>query len=204
MDNFPETYFKARNQGDAEAQYQIGIVFNGGIGLDKNEDEAIYWFKKSADGNYYKSFWRVGFYYRMKENFNLAFILYEKGAERGCCYAQCSLGYFYSNGLGTAVNFEKAVYWFQKSVEAGNAVAMNNLGMMYEFGQYLEKNIIKAYELYLKSAMLNNDTAMLNLSIVLTDGEIPEDKHTAREWLILAKELGNKYAVRWLEEYFPN
>ena len=40
---------KAANQGNAMAQYQLGVCLENGIGVVKDEREAIEWYKKAAE-----------------------------------------------------------------------------------------------------------------------------------------------------------
>ena len=39
---------KAAEQGDAKAQYNLGIFYENGQGVDKSLDEAIKWFRLAA------------------------------------------------------------------------------------------------------------------------------------------------------------
>ena len=39
---------KAGEQGDAEAQYELGVMYREGQGVAKNEVEAAYWLRKAA------------------------------------------------------------------------------------------------------------------------------------------------------------
>ena len=43
-----EWYQKAANQGDADAQYNVGYMYYQGQGVAKNFAKAIEWFKKAA------------------------------------------------------------------------------------------------------------------------------------------------------------
>ena len=36
-------------QGDAQAQYAIGVCYYNGTGVDKDEKEAIKWYQKAAE-----------------------------------------------------------------------------------------------------------------------------------------------------------
>ena len=40
------------NQGDAEAQFSLGVMFKNGIGVPQNDTEAMGWLRKSADQNH--------------------------------------------------------------------------------------------------------------------------------------------------------
>jgi TPR repeat protein len=40
------------NQGDAEAQFKLGVMFKHGIGVPQNDTEAMSWLRKSSDQNH--------------------------------------------------------------------------------------------------------------------------------------------------------
>jgi TPR repeat protein len=39
---------QAAEQGDAQAQYTLGLIYNEGIGVERDEAEAVKWWKKAA------------------------------------------------------------------------------------------------------------------------------------------------------------
>ena len=44
-----EYYLKAARQGDALAQYNLGICYDNGYGVEKDLSEAVIWFRKAAN-----------------------------------------------------------------------------------------------------------------------------------------------------------
>ena len=44
-------YRKAAEQNHAEAQYNLGICYAGGQGVEKDYVEAVKWFRKAAEQN---------------------------------------------------------------------------------------------------------------------------------------------------------
>ena len=97
---------KVAAQGDVEAQYMLGVVYNlmyeNNLSVKKNKAEAIKW--------------------------------YTKAAEQGHADAQNDLGVMYQDGLGKEQNYAEALKWHTKSAEQGNVLAQHNMAMMYEFG----------------------------------------------------------------------
>jgi TPR repeat protein len=47
-----EIWASLANQGDAEAQFNLGVMFKNGIGVPQNDTEAMGWLRKSADQNH--------------------------------------------------------------------------------------------------------------------------------------------------------
>ncbi|MDC0588606.1 sel1 repeat family protein, partial [Porticoccaceae bacterium] len=42
-------YRKAADQGDASAQFNLGIMYANGEGVPENDSEAVKWYRKAAD-----------------------------------------------------------------------------------------------------------------------------------------------------------
>ena len=45
-----ELYQKAANLGNCTAQYNLAFMYENGEGIIRDIDQAIYWFKRSAEG----------------------------------------------------------------------------------------------------------------------------------------------------------
>ena len=59
---FQETKAKAE-QGDAAAQFNLGVTYSDGRGVVKNEVEAVKWYRKAADQGYAAAQFNLGFMY---------------------------------------------------------------------------------------------------------------------------------------------
>jgi len=42
-------YRKSADQGNASAQYLLGVMYDGGRGVTENHSEAVRWYRKAAD-----------------------------------------------------------------------------------------------------------------------------------------------------------
>lgn len=51
---------KSAEQGDAQAQYSLGICYKYGRGVPQDVKEALKWFRKSAKGGYTKALRELG------------------------------------------------------------------------------------------------------------------------------------------------
>lgn len=65
-------------------------------------------------------------------------------AKQGYPLAECQVGYFYLNGLGTAKDIGKAVYWTERAARHGDRDAQYNLSCFYEEGIGVEADPEKA------------------------------------------------------------
>ena len=51
------------HKGDAEAQYHVGMMYNNGIGTQRDSRQAFEWFQKSAASNDPLGAYKLGCYY---------------------------------------------------------------------------------------------------------------------------------------------
>ena len=56
-------YRKAAEQGDAEAQVALGMMYHRGDGVPQDETEAVTWFRKAADLGLVDSQYNLGVLY---------------------------------------------------------------------------------------------------------------------------------------------
>ncbi|KAG9297848.1 hypothetical protein G9A89_006789 [Geosiphon pyriformis] len=153
--------------GNSNAQYNLGICYEKGLGTTKNFEKAFELYSKAAEAGNSNAQYKLGYcYYKglgTTKNFEKAFELYSKAAEAGNPNAQNHLGYCYEKGLGTTKNIGKAFELYPKAAEAGKSNAQNNLGWCYEKGLGTTKNFKKAFELYSKAAEAGDLNAQYNL-----------------------------------------
>ena len=115
----PETC-KAANQGDAEAQFILGMGYYFGEdlteGVAKDTSEAVRWFRMAAN--------------------------------QGHTDAQFNLGLIYSFGKGVAKDTKEAVRWYRIAAEQGHTSAQNHLGDAYWNGEGVITDKREAYIWY--------------------------------------------------------
>jgi TPR repeat protein len=114
-------------QGDADAQLKIGLMYYNGQGTAQNYAEAIQWFKKSAlQGNALAQS-NIGYMYEKGEgapqDYAEAAKWYRQAAKRGNMQAQSTLGYMYEKGLGVNQSDIKALMWFNLAAAQGDIKA---------------------------------------------------------------------------------
>lgn len=81
-------------------------------------------------------------------------------AEQGYPLAECQVGYFYLDGIGTEKDLEKALYWTQRAAEHGDRDGQCNLAWIYEEGIGVAIDLEKAKYWYHQAARQNHDLAM--------------------------------------------
>ena len=60
-------FYPAANNGDPEAQHEIGLAFSKGEGTRKNAKKALVWFRKSARQGYPPAQFSIGKAYELGE-----------------------------------------------------------------------------------------------------------------------------------------
>ena len=148
-------YKKAAEQGNPEAQCNLGNMYYLGQGIAQNYTEAFKWYKKAAEQGNAKAQNSLGNKYYLGEgiaqNYTEAFKWYKKAAEQGNAEAQNALGMMYYLGQGIAQNYAEALKWYKKAAEQGNLDAPFFLGDMYRYGQGVTKNLSTAKYWYQKA-----------------------------------------------------
>ena len=81
-------------------------------------------------------------------------------AEQGYPLAECQVGYFYHEGLGTSPDPEKALYWTYRAAEHGDRDGQCNLAWFYEEGIHVPADLEKAKHWYRLAALQDHDLAL--------------------------------------------
>ncbi|MDA3788903.1 MAG: tetratricopeptide repeat-containing serine protease family protein [Desulfobacula sp.] len=192
---FEDTLKKAE-QGNADAQNNLGKMYHNGhrIGLDNKQ--AFYWLKKSADQGHVDGQTHLGFMYYQGEgvpqDYKQAIYWYKKSAEQGDDSAQFRLGQMYLDGKGVTQDHKQAVYWFKKSAEQGHMIAQWRLMNMYRDGKYgVAQDYKQAFYWYKKSAEQGHTSAEVGLGDMYYYGKgVTQDHKQAVYWFKKSAELG--------------
>ena len=118
-------------QGDANAQFNLGFMYDNGKGVPENDAEAAKWHRKAAEqGDVMAQYSLGGMYFRgegVSQNFTEAVKWFRKAAEQGDAYAQVNLGFMYGTGEGVPMNYVKAYMWYSLAKAQGNEDAAKGL-----------------------------------------------------------------------------
>lgn len=122
---------KAAEQDLADAQYNLGVCYKKGHGVNQDFKEAIYWYRKAAEQGNTDAQYNLGVSYEngegVSKDLKEAVFWYRKAAEYGDTEAQFLLGLFYYDGDGVNKDLKEAVYWYRKAAEQGFAEAKEAL-----------------------------------------------------------------------------
>ena len=192
--------YKARaERGDPVAQFNLGVCYDNGEGVAKDQVEAVKWFRKAADQGLAEAQGNLGVCYRngkgVAKDQVEAVKWFRKAADQGLAEAQGNLGFCYDNGKGVAKDQVEAVKWFRKAADQGLAVAQFNLGVCYLYGHGVVKDLNVAYA-YWSVAGITNENVRNNLARIerqMSAGQIADGKKRAAE---LQKQIDTRIAAK--------
>ena len=193
-----ESYLEKAQQGDAGAQYIVGLEYSIGSEVPKDEKKYLYWMRKSADQGASSAQYNLGDLYKngegVKRDYKKAIYWYSKAAEQGHRYATLDLGALYKNGEGVR-DYKKAIYWYSKAAERGDINAHNTLGALYKNGEGVKRDYKKAIYWYSKAAERGDINAQNTLGALYKNGEgVKRDYKKAIYWYRKAAERRDRSA----------
>lgn len=119
-------------EGNAEAQSKLGVLYASGLGMPQDKKEAAKWYGKSAGQGYPLGQWNLAFMYLrgdggLKEDPEKARDLFQKAAEKGLAAAQYDLGMMYLYGVAVPQSRDEAEKWLRRSAGQGYREAKKKL-----------------------------------------------------------------------------
>ncbi len=118
-------------KGDAQAQFELGVCYDFGYGVYKNEVEAVVWYYLAAVLGHVEAQYFLGTCYDdgrgVDPDPKEAYSWYKRAAQKGHPGAQFNLGVSYFNGEGVARNVVEAYAWLLISATYGDPDASRAL-----------------------------------------------------------------------------
>lgn len=176
--------------------YLVGLLFENGQGVSKNEELALYYYRNACQLSYMPALERLK-------------VLARTSAAACCICAELFVG---------SGHPEEALIYFYRSAEQGNSSALQKmkelaqgtpiaatasrlLGSMYLQGRGVPKDIKVAIEWFFKAALLNDAEAEYLLGMCNVRGEgIPRNVELAIDWFEKAANRNYQLAVEALRE----
>ena len=118
-------------QGNANAQYNMGVLYDEGYGVERNYETARGWYEKAAAQGYAKAEHNLGILYQeghgVPADDAKAADWFRQAAEHGEPAAQNNLAVMYVRGQGVQQDMAEAAMWAARAAKAGNDSAIANL-----------------------------------------------------------------------------
>lgn len=102
-------------QGDADAQYNLGVMYQYGRGVAEDPAEAATWYRKAAEQGDAGAQYNLGVMYvegqGVAQDYDEAVAWYRKAAEQGDAFAMVNLAAMYSYGKGVPRDYVRTHMW---------------------------------------------------------------------------------------------
>jgi len=193
-------WIKAAETGNADARYHLGLMYQHGLGLDLNLEQALGWYSIAAQQGHAKAQYALAALLE-PDGTDSAVSWYSKAAEAGLAEAQSALGRLYQEGRLVRADYLKSQQWYaraanlgspqalfalsqlldsdtdtlsfdycRQAAEGGDVKAMYRLGQKYERGVGVSQNLSKAFAWYESAARQGHTEAASAAGIALLKG----------------------------------
>jgi TPR repeat protein len=181
---------QAGDSGDANAKFQLGLMYQNGWGVVQDEAQCRWWFDAAAQLGHAQAQLAVAKLLEAELNFQRALVLYEEVAGRGDPEACAALGQFYWLGLGCPKDDFLGLTWTLKAAEMGQSQALMSLG---QWSALESQRIIHAC--LNRAAYAGSPEAQCAMGLIYSEGkDVPKEMMQARDWFIDAAEQGDAKA----------
>jgi uncharacterized protein len=185
----------AAESGQAEAQFDLALLYAQGLGTQRDLTEAVHWYRKAAEQGNAQAEFALGQMYSRGW-----------GAPRDTADAMrwmqmandpASDGppteWARIEGYGFEQDQKQAAYWYEKAAEQGHQEAQYNLARLYASGQGVPRDQGQALRWVRASASQGYAPAQARFGMRYATGNgIPQDHRLAYLWLTIAFLHGDK------------
>ncbi len=114
-------------QGDAIAQYNLGVLYRKGRGVPQDDVQAQQWYGKAAAQGQAKAQYNLGILYfngeGVPKDYQQALRWFRLAADQGEALAQTKIAIMYDEGQGVPQNFVQAHKWYNLAATNGDKPA---------------------------------------------------------------------------------
>ena len=114
-------------QGDARAQYNLGVLYRKGRGVPQDDVQARQWYEKAAAQGQAKAQYNLGTLYLngggVPKDYQQALRWFRMAADQGEALAQTKIGIMYDDGQGVPHDFVQAHKWYNLAATNGDKPA---------------------------------------------------------------------------------
>ena len=192
----------AAEDGNPDAQYELGRCCENGRGIRQSLADAAAWFAKAADQKHAFAQYRLAQCYETGRSVTLDLMkvtnLYWEmcdSSSKMSRMATCKISEYYETGI--------YFRWLSETAESGDALApaaMYELGSLYLRGFGAPLDFDKAIWHYQKAATMGNTDALFRLGLCYEFGDgVKKDLEQAVSWYQKAAALGDAHATAALE-----
>ena len=188
-------------QGNAEAEYSVGVIYSNGRGLPQSYVEAAKWFHRAADKGQAGAQYDLGVLFAkgqgVPENFDGSGEVVSQGRRPGQGERPVQpRASFTAQGQGVPQDYAEAAKWYRKAAEQGDMDSQNRLAALYLAGDGVQQDYAEAARWYRKAADQGDIEAQNELGSLYGNGQgVPQDYVEAYRWFDIAasRNAGNDF-----------
>jgi hypothetical protein len=212
LDMAIKLYHQAADLGDLIAEYNLGVFYQYGTGVEVNKKTSAMYLERAASKDHPSANLNLGLLYQEGVNgvpdYKKAMSYFNRAAELGNPKAEGCIAVLYQHGLGVDKNTEKAIELFTTCAERGLVHAQYNLSIILSEDDSKYKDIETAFYWLEKAANLDFAPAQKNLSIFLWGGKgSAVDFEEAVKWAFIARHNNEDKAddlINYYEKEIPH
>ena len=174
--------------GNASAQFNLGLMYDKGQGVDQDFREAVKWYRLAAVQGNASAQLSLGLMYHkgqgVDQDFHAAVQWFQSAAAQGDVNAQVNLGVMYANGDGISQDFKEAMKWFRLAAVQGDTLAQFRLGLMYQRAEGVPQDLLRGHMWFTIAAAQGYVPAGKkrdDLSKLMTEEQIAQAEAMARK-----------------------
>jgi enhanced entry protein EnhC len=187
-----DLYERYAQQGVKSAQVKLGYLYEQGIGVQQNYQQAFHWYSVAAEQGYPEAQYLLGRLYQFglvggSPDYVVAKQWY---ALAQSTYPAAAIAYGFIDET-VDDNYQHALNEYQQGADLQDPIASYNLGLIYEMGKHQDVSLTQAEDAYLRAANQGVVKAMVRLGVVYA---LEKNIQKAVPWLTKAATLGDSDA----------
>jgi TPR repeat protein len=196
-------YQKAADRGYVPSEYDLGVLYEKGLGVVPDEAQAVAWYRRAAEQGFALAQSNLGNIYRnglgVPQDYAEALKWLHEAADQGNADTLVMLGTMYAAGQGVQQNFSEAVKFYRTAAKQGDAHGQSSLGSMYGLGQGVPQDYAEAAKWLRLAANQGYANAQYLLGLMYENGDgVPINLAEAANWYRKAAAQGDDDAQRRL------
>lgn len=177
--NYPRAlswFRRAAEQGDRDAECNLGIMHFYGHGVLANPEEGEKWILKAVDRGDITAASMMGIICAHQERYSEAMEYCRKAVDDRI--AEYHIGCFYRYGLGILPDYSAAMEWFERSAQKEHSLAEFAIAQMFYEGHGVKRDLEKVKEWFSRAHQHGHPDAAVELAVTLSEmdkGELADD-----------------------------
>jgi TPR repeat protein len=135
----------AAESGDADAAVRLGTMYFLGLGVPKNDSQAIRWYRVAAVREHVDAQFSLATILYGSSQYGEALRWFKALANRGFTQAYSHVGEMYEHGRGTLQDYREAIVWYSKGAKTGEPASQESIGRMYATGRGVQQDFVRAH-----------------------------------------------------------